>query len=135
MFGTALLLAGLAACGSQPKTRIPGNPNEVTVGPAEAGQVIELKVGQLLFVDLPENPSSGRVWQMVRRPDGLVLMPDGNRLDRTEAERAQEDLVATQVLRFKAVGPGETLLSLALVRPNTGLSSADERWMSQIIVR
>jgi len=43
--------------------------------------------------------------------------------------------VGTQVLRFEAVGEGETILSLALVRPGTGLSTADERWMGQIRVR
>jgi len=109
--------------------------NEVLVTGADTGEVIELKVGQLLLVELPESPSSGRVWQLVRRPDQLVLMPDGNKFDQSEAQKAREDLVGTQVLRFEAVGEGETILSLALVRPGTGLSTADERWMGQIRVR
>ncbi len=101
----------------------------------DAGTVVELKVGQILLVELPESPSSGRVWQLVRRPDQLVLMPDGNKFDQTEAQKAREDLVGTQILRFEAVGDGDTILSLALVRPGTGLSTADERWMGQVRVR
>ena len=72
---------------------------------------------------------------MVRPPDQAVLMPDGNRYDQTEAEKAAGDLVGMQQLRFKAVGPGEAILSLAMVRPGTGLAPSDERWMGQIIVR
>jgi len=109
--------------------------NEVVVGLAEGGGVIELSIGQLLLVELPESPSSGRVWQMVRRPDPAVLMADGNRYEQTEAEKAAGDLVGTQQLRFKAVGPGEAILSLAMVRPGAGLAPSDERWMGQIIVR
>ncbi|MDP7030224.1 MAG: protease inhibitor I42 family protein [Phycisphaerales bacterium] len=137
------LIAGLAAgwtlpgCSAAPSSgrANAGASNEVLVTAVDAGSVIELKVGQLLLVELPESPSSGRVWQLVRRPDQLVLMPDGNKFDQTEAQKAREDLVGTQVLRFEAVGEGETILSLALVRPGTGLSTADERWMGQIRVR
>ena len=135
---TAVLVVGLlgiSGCASDQPIKRGSNPNEIFVGPADAGRVIELRVGQYLMVDLPEAVSSGRVWQLLRRPDGMVLVPDGNRLDQTEAERAVGDLVSTQVLRFKAVGPGQTILSLAHVRPNTGLSTADDRWMGQIIVR
>ena len=111
------------------------NGNEIVVGLSEAGGVIELSVGQLLLVELPESPTSRRLWQMVRPPDQAVLMPDGNRYDQTEAEKAAGDLVGMQQLRFKAVGPGEAILSLAMVRPGTGLAPSDERWMGQIIVR
>jgi hypothetical protein len=72
---------------------------------------------------------------MLRPPVGTVLMPDGNRYEQTDEQKARQDLIGMQQLRFAAVGPGETILSLALVRPGTGLSSSDERWMGQIIVR
>jgi predicted secreted protein len=127
----------LVACSSNTGRSARGqrSGNELVVGLAEAGGVLELGVGQMLLVELPEAPSSGRVWQMVRRPDPAVLMPDGNRYEQTEAEKAAGDLVGLQQLRFKAVGPGEAILSLALVRPGTGLASSDERWMGQIVVR
>ena len=105
------------------------------VGLLEAGGVIELKVGQVLIVELPERPSSGRVWQMLRRPDGTGIMPDGNRYQQTPGQKGSKDLIGMRQLRFAAVGPGETILSLALVRPGTGISSTDERWMGQIVVR
>lgn len=126
---------GLQSCGSGNRMSRPNNENEVIAGLAQAGKVIELRVGQILMVELPESPTSGRVWQMLRRPDGTVLMPDGNRYEQTPEQEARQDLIGMQQLRFEAVGSGETLLSLALVRPGTGLSSSDERWMGQIIVR
>ena len=137
---TALLLAigaglGLQSCSTGGSTRGASTGNEVVAGLAEAGGVIELRVGQILMVELPDSPTSGRVWQMLRRPDGTVLMPDGNRYEQTPEQKARQDLIGMQQLRFEAVGSGETLLSLALVRPGTGLSSSDERWMGQILVR
>jgi predicted secreted protein len=127
------LIAG--GCTSTTSTKRQPSSNEVTVGLLEASGVIELKVGQILVVELPESPTSGRVWQMLRPPVGTVLMPDGNRYEQTDEQKARQDLIGMQQLRFAAVGPGETILSLALVRPGTGLSSSDERWMGQIIVR
>jgi predicted secreted protein len=109
--------------------------NELVVGLAEAGTVIELRVGQILLVDLPESPSSGRVWQLIRRPDQMVIMPDGNRFEQTDEQKARKDLIGMQHLRFEAVGIGEAILTLALVRPGTGVSTSDDRWMGQIRVR
>jgi predicted secreted protein len=107
----------------------------VVVGLAEASSVIELRIGQILLVELPESPSTGRVWQLIRRPNQLVIMPDGNRFEQTEAQKARKDLVGMQQLRFEAVGAGEAIVTLALVRPGTGVSTSDERWIGQVIVR
>jgi len=125
---------GVSGCGGN-RTSRPGAGQDVLAGLAEAGGVIELKVGQILLVELPESPTSGRVWQMLRRPDATVLMPDGNRYEQTPEQKARRDMIGMQQLRFEAVGQGETILSLALVRPGTGLASSDERWMGQISVR
>jgi predicted secreted protein len=135
LIASCLLMAIIGGCASAQPAKRKASSNEVIVSLLEAGGVIELKVGQILVVELPESPSSGRVWQMLRRPVGTVLMPDGNRYEQTDAQKARQDLIGMQYLRFEAVGPGETILSLALVRPGTGLSSSDERWMGQIIVR
>lgn len=124
-----------AGCASTNSTGRRVSSNEVIVGLAEAGSVIDLRVGQILVVELPESPSSGRVWQLLRRPVGTVLMPDGNRYEQTDEQKARQDMIGMQRLRFEAVGLGETILSLALVRPGTGLSSSDERWMGQVLVR
>lgn len=106
----------------------------VSVGAADAGREIELKVGQLLLVQLPASSTSGRTWQMLREPAQLVLMPDEKRFDQTPEERAQHESVGLEQLRFRAVGPGETIVSLAMVRPGAGLAASDERWMLQVIV-
>jgi predicted secreted protein len=135
----ALILAivsgfGVSGCAST-RTSRPAAGQDVLVGLAEAGEVIELRVGQILLVELPESPTAGRAWQMLRRPEASVLMPDGNRYEQTDEQKARDDSIGMQQLRFEAVGPGETILSLALVRPGTGLASSDERWMGQITVR
>ena len=115
--------------------RTASSDDELRVGLAEAGSVIEMRIGQMLLVELPESPSSGRVWQLVRRPDQMVIMPDGNRFEQSDEQKARKDLIGMQQLRFEAVGMGEAILTLALVRPGTGVSTSDDRWMGQIRVR
>ena len=115
--------------------RTASSDDELRVGLAEAGSVIEMRIGQMLLVELPESPSSGRVWQLVRRPDQMVIMPDGNRFEQSDEQKARKDLIGMQQLRFEAVGMGEAIVTLALVRPGTGVSTSDDRWMGQIRVR
>jgi predicted secreted protein len=124
----------LASCAGNTRSSSGLREGDISLGTVDNGKVVRARVGQLLLVRLPENPSSGRTWQLVRQTDQLVVMPDGERLERDRKTMAENSLVQTQELRFKATGPGETILSMAYVRPGTGLNASDDRWMVQIIV-
>jgi inhibitor of cysteine peptidase len=81
---------------------------------ANANQTIESKVGDTLVVELEGNPTTGYTWEAVEL-DQAVLEQVG------EPEyNAESDLLGAPgviILRFKAVGPGQTLLKLVYHRP------------------
>lgn len=120
-------------CASSPRQTVL-QAGDVALGAIDNGRTVSVRQGQLILVNLPENPTSGRTWQLVREPDQLVVMPDGERLDANHQSVADDSLVKTQELRFQATGPGETILSLAYVRPGTGLHVSDDRWMIRVEV-
>ncbi|MCH2136538.1 MAG: protease inhibitor I42 family protein [Phycisphaerales bacterium] len=137
---TALILGGCASSASQrPTSSAPGRPdlpaNSVAVTATSNGSHVSLDVGQVLVVELPENPSRGHTWQLAAPMDQTVVMPDGQRFVESSQQQADGSLVGTQQLRFAAVGPGESVIDLALVRPGAGIASAVERWIVQVIVR
>jgi inhibitor of cysteine peptidase len=81
---------------------------------ANGNQTIESKVGDTLVVELEGNPTTGYTWEAVEL-DQAVLEQVG------EPEyNAESDLLGAPgviILRFKAVGPGQTLLKLVYHRP------------------
>ena len=131
---TAMLGVSQFGCANQTRTKTILQEGDVALGTADNGRTVRVRNGQLILVNLPENPTSGRTWQLVREPDQTVVIPDGERLDANHQSVADDSLVQTQELRFKATGPGETILSLAYVRPGMGLYVSDDRWMIRIEV-
>lgn len=143
VFLIPLLVAamGLESCSSgQGVAREMGHRADLPAGavPVTAtanGSHVSLDVGQVLYVELPENPSRGLTWQLAAPMDQTVIMPDGQRFIESKEQEEDGSLVGTQQLRFAAVGMGESVIDLALVRPGAGLASAAQRWIVQVIVR
>ncbi len=81
---------------------------------ANANQSIEAKVGDTLVVELEGNPTTGFTWEATEL-DQAVLEQVG------EPEfNAESDLLGAPgviSLRFKATGPGQTLLKLVYHQP------------------
>jgi len=81
---------------------------------ANANQTIEVNVGDTLVVELEGNPTTGFTWEAAEL-DQAVLEQVG------EPEfNAESDLLGAPgviSLRFKAIGPGPTLLKLVYHRP------------------
>ncbi len=128
----------MASCASQQgagtgRRSLPADA--VPVGVSSNGSHVSLDVGQILYVELPENPSRGLTWQLSSPMDQTVMMPDGQRFIESTKQKSEGSLVGTQQLRFAATGVGETVIDLALVRPGAGMGSAAERWIVQVIVR
>ncbi|MBF6332489.1 protease inhibitor I42 family protein [Nocardia transvalensis] len=86
----------------------------IVVGTDGNGQSQSLKVGQELAVALPDNPSTGFVWQ-VRELDQAVLHQEGEPQFRSNSIVPGAD--GMSVWTFTAVAPGSTHLTLASVRP------------------
>ncbi|MCH2140558.1 MAG: protease inhibitor I42 family protein [Phycisphaerales bacterium] len=129
---TFLAAVCLHGCGSG--TYRTSEQGEIVVGLEAAGTSIELRVGQVLLVQLPDGRVRGRVWQLIKGPNMLILRPDDNRFSTSSLGEDDEE-VSVQELRFVAEGEGEQVLSLALVRPGAGLSPGDDRWLAEVLIR
>jgi predicted secreted protein len=97
-----LLAAGLAGCSS--------NAGEtVTVTEGQAGQTVELQVGDTLVVALPGNLTTGYNWYPA--PQDPPLLEQVGEPQATPASSAL-GAPATIALQFRAVGIGQTTLRL-----------------------
>ena len=100
-----LVLILLAGCGSGPRI--------VDVDEGANGQTVQLKPGEILQVHLPSDPINGYAWQVKTiDPNLLEYSPE------VEYTPVGQDPVAggTQVLTFKAIKPGTSLLELIYKR-------------------
>jgi inhibitor of cysteine peptidase len=116
------LLSLMACATAQPK--LAGNTG--TAGPgllrASAGGTSELRVGQLLEIELPGNPSTGYQWQLVNDGAPVVerIMPAAAAAAakaNTPADPAMVGAPNSSRWWFKAVQPGEAVLRLVYRRP------------------
>ena len=89
----------------------------VVIIPAIQGNAVELTVGETLLVQIPTIPTEGFEW-MVQDLDTKILLQDGKPLfmQQTGTDAAG----GVVILKFKAVGTGETQLNLVYAKPTTG---------------
>jgi inhibitor of cysteine peptidase len=107
------VLAGvklLSAAGSQPSPA--ASPRQLTE--ADAGRLVELRVGDKLVITLPGNPTTGFQWK-VAAGDPAIVRPSGG----PEFEPAGRGMgsAGKLTLRFDAAGAGQTGLKLIYHRP------------------
>jgi inhibitor of cysteine peptidase len=102
----------VVACASPRGARAPV-ATAVTLTPQQAGQTIQLRSSQELFVRLPSNPSTGYRWTFVVAP-GDVLKPAGSpALERGNLVGAP----GIEVWRFRPIGTGQQTLRFEYRRP------------------
>lgn len=131
------LLAFVGACqsgsqGSQTTSQV--GRDTVTVTMSQNGGRIRLQQGQTLLVQLPESAARGLTWEMEAMPDQSVLMPNGQRHLRSQEQAEYGSLLSDQELRFQAVGPGTTTVSLAYDRPGGGEATVQSRFSVSVVV-
>lgn len=137
VFLTIGLLAFAGACQSGPKGPQPASQagrDTVTVTMQQNGTRIRLQQGQTLLVQLPESQARGLTWEMEAMPDQSVLMPNGQRHLRSQEQADYGSLLTDQELRFQAVGPGTTTVSLAYDHPGGGEASVQSRFSVSVVV-
>lgn len=115
----------LGGCSSSPRT--------VTVGEAQNGQMVDLRLGDTLAVSLPANPSTGYSWEVVESPEP-VLVPTGS----WEFVHGRTDVVGAPgigTLRLRAATPGAVALRLGYRRPWEDPQSATTTWQCDVSVK
>ena len=135
-FATTISLACLLAlvigggCASGPK--LPGDA--VRIGPAENNSRVTLKPGQMLVIQLERNPSTGYTWQLISQVNQSVVLPDNTKTYQTAQQKAVDDSVAEQLLRFVAQEPGETNIRLNYVQPEFGPTASAPTYTVHVVV-
>ncbi len=101
-----LLLGLVAGC----------SPKESNLTEANNGQPTTIKVGGRVVVELDANPTTGFTWE-VSNLDTSVLKQLGETEYKPASSTPMPGSGGTQVLRFEAVAPGTTTLTLIYHRP------------------
>jgi len=100
--------------GPEPPTPTPSPLTEVRLSAKDEGRQVELKERQLLVISLEGNPSTGYMWEVEEGSEKIIRQVG-------EIEfQPESDLLGApgkQILRFQAVGPGQTALKLVYRRP------------------
>lgn len=114
------LLSLMACAATSPEAAAPdGNAQQAIVRPVEGG-VSELRVGQVLEVELIGNASTGYEWQLVEDGSPVIerITPAASA---AKADKPPDSQVvgapSTSHWRFKATQPGQTVLRLVYRRP------------------
>lgn len=96
-----LLLGLLAGCG----------PKDSNFTDTNNGQPATIKVGGRIIVELEANPTTGFTWE-VSNIDTTILKQLGETEYKPASSAPMPGSGGTQVLRFEAVAPGTTTLTL-----------------------
>lgn len=114
-----ILGAALSGCSRQPED--PGaNPKRVesmrTFIKTDSGTTYELRAGESIEVRLPENPTTGYTWAVLKIPEDLLRLE----MESFETEPADPRITGrggTKIYVFKTLQPGSGELLLRLRRP------------------
>ena len=137
ILGTAILpilatcVLNMGACNNTPQGVA---SNAVIVGLADSGKLVRLEPEQQLVIKLNSNPTTGYQWRIDDTIDRSVLLPDATRFSQSSAEKARNEEVGTQYLRFVAQQPGRTNLSLVYTNPRSGDVPDTPRYKVEVIV-
>jgi len=113
----ALLVWGWASSALAPPGSLPAEPGVIRLSAADDGRLVELVDGALIEIALRANPSTGYSWAVAEHdPQILRVIEEGA----FAPETALVGAPVQQVMRFQAVGAGQTALRLAYQRPWEG---------------
>jgi inhibitor of cysteine peptidase len=136
---TALLL--LAACGPQfplgpGADEAPRDAGEVVLDMEDNGQRVEMVLGQVLVITLASNPTTGYRWELVES-DWSLLKQEGEAEFRGSdtGDRPLVGAGGTETFRLRAIGSGQTAVSLAYLRPWEEGQEPLETFSIQAVIR
>ena len=123
-----VILSLLSACATS------ASPEKATrqITEADAGRQIELRVGDMLEITLPANPTTGYQWETIDL-DSTILRPVGEQTFEPSSNAVGSGGQVKQ--RFEAVGAGQTELKLILHRPFEKNVAPIQTFEATILVR
>jgi inhibitor of cysteine peptidase len=130
----AMIAASALACASARGSS--ADPGDLSLDASYSGKKVEVKVGNVVAVNLDSNPSTGFRWELAGISDEQVLQLLGQEF--RQAEAGQSEMVGAggqEVWTFKAVGEGEAELSLEYSRPWPGGEKAVETFRATVSVK
>jgi inhibitor of cysteine peptidase len=102
-----LLAALLAACGKK----------EMSIGRAENGGTVELKIGETLMVSLDSNITTGYSWEIAESDESILKLKGEPEYVEPKSDPQLVGAGGTQVFRFEALKAGQATLTLVYRRP------------------
>ncbi|WP_445114876.1 protease inhibitor I42 family protein [Acinetobacter sp. WZC-1] len=127
---TAVVLgAGLSACQSSSPT-LDGRTHEYALT-QKCPTLLEMKVGENLVFNAPENPSTGYQWQLVQP---LKLFKTEETYLQNEAEEAVVGAGGEKTFRFHAETAGQELIELVYVRAWESSKQPEQQWQCRVRV-
>ncbi len=133
----AIAFLALVSCQSQQGSSInakAAGADTVIVTQDQDGGRVALNPGQTLLVRLPISNDRGMRWEMEAIPNQAVIMPDGQRVVRSNDQVKFDSLIAYEELRFQAQAAGETKLQLNYDHPGLGEGSVQRRFNIDVVV-
>ena len=78
--------------------------------------LLEMNVGQTLELTLPENPTTGYIWQ-VAKPQNILKVEEIYQQDPLKGQQAMVGVGGEKLFRFTALQPGEEWIHVKHSRP------------------
>jgi len=97
--------------------KAPALKADVTVGPDSNGKQVSLRVGQVLAVKLPGNPTTGFAWKLAELEGGALVALGDPAFERSPAKAKAVGVGGTTTARFRAVEEGTCVVRLDYGRP------------------
>ena len=93
-----------------------GPTGEVRLDMADNGGQVEMEVDQTLVISLESNPTTGFRWELFEVEDPILQSMGEAEFQPSESKEVV-GAGGTEIFRFKAVGIGQTTLTLVYRRP------------------
>lgn len=98
-------------------------PEVIRVRMKDNSKTIELKVGETFQIELPENLSTGYIWEFATPLDSSILELVQDKYLVTEVDKEILGAGETRLLVFRIKGTGESKVELRLWQPWSGEES------------
>ena len=125
LFGLALILVLLTACGETPTT--------IDLDSANNGVTLETTVGQTINITLDSNATTGYKWNLVTTPDAQVLKFLSSHYNAPIGGGVGAG--GKEVWKFQTTGRGTTSLKLAYFRPFEPNTPPAKEFSATVVVR
>lgn len=127
-FGLVFLSLGMSACHAPSAPVV--QTHEYTIK-QKCPTLKNMKVGEVLIFNAPENPSTGYQWQLLQP---LKIFKTEETYLQNHADEKVVGVAGTKTFRFTAEKPGQDYIQLVHVRAWESSKEPDQKWLCRIRV-